>query len=318
MRTMKAVRIHGYGNREVLSYEDTLRPEVGADEVLVRVAGTSVNPFDWAARNGYVTAYYQYTFPHILGLDVSGKVEAVGPEVKGFSIGDEVYGRAHPTRNGAYAEYISIPAAQVAHKPRSLDLMQAAAVPHVAITAWRAMIDTAAVAAGQTVLIHGAAGGVGSAAVQLAKWRGAQVIGTGSAYNLDFMRSIGADEVIDYNSTRFEQVVRDVDVVLDLVGDMGDNTLQRSWQVIKPGGMLASLVQFPSPEDAAAHGVQGSFVSSDVCDTQTLTEIGELIDRGQLRSIVSTVLPLAKVHQAHEQSENRHVRGKIVLQVNGH
>ena len=312
---MKAVRIHAYGGREVLCYEEAPKPEVGEDEVLIQVAATSVNPFDWAARNGYVADYYTYTFPHILGLDVSGVIEATGAKVQGFSAGDKVYARAHPVRNGAYAEYISVPASQVALKPQSLDLIQAGSVPHGSATAWRSLFDTADLQPGQTVLIHGAAGGVGTFAVQLAKLRGAQVIGTSSANHLDFLRSLGADEVIDYNATRFEEVVKDVDLVLDLVGDMGDNTQQRSWPVIKPGGLLASPAQFPSPEAAAAHGVRGAFVNAEVVDTQILKEIGRMIDEGLLRTEVSKVYPLADIREAHEKSEGRHVRGKIAVKI---
>lgn len=315
MESMKAVRIHAYGDREVLAYEDTPCPEYGPDEVLIRILATSVNPFDWAARNGYMTNYYPYDFPTVLGLDVAGVVEAVGSEVQAFEPGDEVYGRANPARNGAYAEYIAIPASQMAHKPQSIDHLQAAGVPHVAVSAWRALFDVADLKAGQTVLIHGAAGGVGSMAVQLAKIHGARVIGTASANNLEFLRSIGADEVIDYNATRFEDLVKDVDLVLDLVGDMGDNTQTRSWQVLKKGGLLASLVQYPSPETAAAHGVRGAMVTADECSTQLLTEIGRLIDAGQIQPVISTISPLEDVRQAHERSESRHVRGKIVLQV---
>ncbi len=315
MASMKAVRIHNYGGREVLAYEDIPLPEVGQGEVLVRVAASSVNPFDWAARSGYVVDYYPYTFPLTLGLDVSGVIELVGSSTNGFRPGDVVYGRANPAVNGAYAEYISLPASQIAHKPQSLDLQQAASVPHVATSAWRALIDAANLSAGQTVLIHAAAGGVGTFAVQLAKTHGARVIGTASTSNQDYVRSLGVDQAIDYKTTRFEDVVHDVDMVLDLVGDMGDGTQQRSWQVLKPGGILASLVQFPSPEVAAEHGVRSAFVSADVCDTPILTEIGRLIDSGKIHTFVSSVHPLEDIRQAHEQSESRHVRGKIVLQV---
>jgi NADPH:quinone reductase-like Zn-dependent oxidoreductase len=315
MATMNAVRIHEYGGHEVLIFEEAPCPEVGNDEVLIRVVATTVNPFDWAVRNGYLTGFYSYAFPLILGLDVSGVVEAVGSEVQDFTIGDAVYARSHPSKNGAYASYISLPASVVAMKPRSLDHFQSAAVPHAAFSAWQALIDVADLTAGQTVLIHGAAGGVGTFAVQLAKYRGAKVIGTCSANHLDFLLNLGADEVIDYNVTRFENVVRDVDVVLDLVGDINDNTQTRSWEILKPGGMLASLVQFPSPEATAEHNVQGSFVSADMCNGQKLTEIGALIDAGHLSPVVSTILQLTDIQQAHEQSESRHVRGKIVLQV---
>lgn len=315
MDSMKAVRIHAYGGHEVLAYEDAPVPAIEPDEVLIRVAATSVNPFDWAVRNGYVAEYYAYTFPLILGLDVSGVVEEAGSMVRSLKPGDAVYTRAHPGKNGGYAEYIAVPASLVARKPQSLDHLQAASVPHVAVSAWRALFDTADLQAGQTVLIHGAAGGVGTMAVQLAKHQGARVIGTASANNLDYVKSLGADQVIDYNTTRFEDVVKDVDQVLDLVGDMGSGTLQRSWQVLKPGGMLASLVQFPSPETAAQHGVRSAMVAAEVCDTQTLEKIARLIDDGQLRTLVSSVYPLAEIVQAHSLSESRHLRGKIVLQV---
>ena len=315
MESMKAVSARSYGGQDVLEFEEAPCPEIGAGDVLIRIAATSVNPFDWAVRSGYLTDYYTYSFPLILGLDVSGVVEVVGSEVQGLQPGDAVYGRANPTTNGAYAEYISVPAVQVALKPQSLDFLQAAALPHVAISAWRALMDTARLAIGQTVLIHGAAGGVGSVAVQLAKYLGARVIATASSNNLDYLRSLGADEVIDYTATRFEDVVNDVDVVLDLIGDMGDNTQSRSWQVLKPGGILVSLVQFPSPETAAAHAVRGAFVTADVCDTQTLTEIGHLIEAGHIQPVASAVYSLADIRQAHAESESRHVRGKIVLQV---
>jgi NADPH:quinone reductase-like Zn-dependent oxidoreductase len=315
MQSMKAVRIHNYGAREALVYEDAPMPEVGEGEVLVRVAASSVNPFDCAARSGYVVDYYPYTFPLTLGLDVSGVIESRSSSANGFQPGDAVYGRANPAKNGAYAEFISLPVSQIARKPHTLDFLQAASVPHVAASAWQALINNAAISAGQTVLIHGAAGGVGTFAVQFAKAHGATVIGTASASHLGYVKSLGADEVIDHNATRFEDVVHDVDVVLDLVGDMGDNTQSRSWKVIKPGGILVSLVQFPSPQTAAEHGVRAAFASADSCDTQFLNEVARLIDAGKLHPSVSAVHPLKDTRLAHEQSEGRHVRGKIVLQV---
>ncbi len=315
MATMKAVRIHQYGGREVLSYEDAPSPVFAKDEVLIRVTATSVNPFDWAVRNGYMTNYYNYPLPHILGLDVSGVVEAVGAEVKDISIGDGVFARANPAKNGAYASYISLPASAVARKPQTLDLLSSAAVPHAAASAWAALVDVAHLTAGQTVFILGAAGGVGTFAVQLAKHLGARVIGTCSAQNMEFLKSLGADQVIDYNAVRFEDVVHDVDIVIDLVGDMIDNSQQRSWKTIKPGGILASLVQFPSQEAAAEHHVRGSFVNVENCDGKFLAEISALIDGGHLYPVISATHMLTEIKLAHEQSENRHVRGKIVLQV---
>jgi NADPH:quinone reductase-like Zn-dependent oxidoreductase len=224
MSTMKAVRIHSYGGSDVLNYEDAPRPVPGEGEVLIRVRATSVNPFDLAVRAGYMAGYYSYKFPLILGTDVSGVIESVGPGVTGFKPGDAVYTRAGVSRDGAYAEYVLAPAADVTAKPKSLDHIQSAALPHVTLTAWQALIEVAHLTKGQTVLIHGAAGGVGHVAVQLAKQLGAKVIGTANQ-NFDVLKSLGVDQAINYTTTPFETVVHDVDVVLDTVG--GD-TQERS------------------------------------------------------------------------------------------
>lgn len=312
MTSMKAVRIHQYGGTDRLVFDEAPRPTAGEGEVLIRVAATTVNPFDCAARAGYMTGYYQYSLPSILGLDVSGVVEQVGPGATGFQVGDEVYARADPARNGAYAEYAAVAVMDVAVKPASLDHFQAAALPHVGLTAWRALIETAQLSKGQTVLIHGAAGGVGSFAVQLAKWRGARVVGTSSEGNLAFLRELGADQAIDYNTTRFEDVVQAIDVVLDTIG--GD-TQERSWGVLKPGGMLLALVQPPSPEQAAAHGVRAQMVGGYPPAGAILREITRLVDSGQVKPVIHAVLPLHEIRKAHSLVEGRHVRGKIVLQV---
>ena len=240
---------------------------------------------------------------------MAGIIEEIGPDVQNFTIGDAVYGSPD---SGGYAEYAVIPANEVAHKPRSIDFVQAAALPIVGLTAWQGLFDTAALQADQTILIHGAAGGVGSVAVQLAKWRGAQVIATASAHNLAFLRQLGADEVIDYNATRFEEVVKAVDVVYDTVGG---ETLQRSWTVLKPGGTLLSIVDEPSPEMAAAYGVQAQATVVEPPHGAQLSKLARLVDAGQLKPIVSTILPMQQAHQAHRLIERRHVRGKIVLQV---
>jgi len=311
MAAMKAVRIHAYGSSEVLSYEDAPRPTVGDGEVLIRVCATSVNPFDCAVRAGYMTAYFNYSLPLILGTDVSGIVEEVGAGVTNFAPGDGVYTRAGVVRDGAYAEFALVPASDVATKPQSLDHLHAAAIPHAILTAWQALIVEANVTDGQTVLIHGAAGGVGHLAAQLARMRGARVIGTASV-NLDLLRELGLDEAIDYSTTRFEDVVRDVDVVLDLVGG---ETQQRSWAVLKPGGILISTVQPPSAEAAAAHGVRQGMVFSAPPIGETLAEVATLVDAGQIKPVVSKVLPLQEIRAAHEVIEGRHTRGKVALQV---
>jgi len=311
MTSMKAVRMHNYGGPDVLTYEDAPRPTAGPGEVLIRVHATTVNPFDCAARAGYMTGYFNYTFPLIIGTDVSGVIEAIGEGVTGFAAGDNVYARTGVFRDGANAEYAVAFVSDVAKKPQSLDHIHSAALPHVTLTAWQGLYELANLSAGQTVLIHGAAGGVGHMAVQLAKLRGAKVIGTASIH-LDFIKELGVDEAIDYVATAFEDVVKDVDVVLDLVGG---ETQQRSWKVLKPGGILVSTVQPPSEETAAAHGVRQGFIASAPPVAQTLTEVAALVDAGKLQPTVYGILPLREIRIAHEMIERRHVEGKIVLKV---
>jgi NADPH:quinone reductase-like Zn-dependent oxidoreductase len=311
MDTMKAIRIHEYGGPEVLKYEDAARPKPAAGEVLIRVHATSVNPVDIGIRQGYFKERMKYKMPLIPGWDVSGVVEAVGSGVARLKVGDEVYSRPDLGRDGAYAEYIAVRESEVALKPKSIDHTHAAAVPLTALTAWQSLFDAAHLSAGQTVLIHGAAGGVGHLAVQLAKAKGARVIATASQRNHEFLRSLGADEVIDYNTTKFEDVVHDVDVVLDTITD---ETQDRSWQVIKKGGAYVSIRRPPSQETAAAHGVRAAhvFVQPNVGE---LDEIAHLIDSGKVKPIIAKVFPLAEAAAAQEAVATHHTRGKIVLTV---
>jgi NADPH:quinone reductase-like Zn-dependent oxidoreductase len=260
-----------------------------------------------------VDSYFHYTFPLVVGTDVAGVVEEVGPGVGEFAPGDAVYARTGVYKDGANADYALAAAFEVARKPESLDFVQSAAIPHVLLTAWRALYELADLQEGQTVLIHAAAGGVGHMAVQLARLRGARVIGTASI-NVDFLEELGVDEIVDYSSTRFEDAVRDVDAVLDLVGT-NDDTQDRSWQVLKPGGILVSTVQYPSPEKAAAYGMRAAMVDTAPAIGPTLTEAAKMVDAGQLKPHVSTVLPLQEIHTAHKLLEARHTHGKIVLQV---
>ncbi|NOK61971.1 MAG: NADP-dependent oxidoreductase [Chloroflexi bacterium AL-W] len=312
---MKAVRIYAYGESDVLTYEDVSVPTCNDNEVLIRVHAAGVNPVDWKTRIGRGIAGNIESFPVILGWDVSGVVEHVGARVVGLSVGDDVYGMvSFPQIGGAYAEYTTAPAAHLAHKPASLNHVQSAALPLAVLTAWQALFDTADLRAGQTVLIHAAAGGVGHFAVQLAKWKGAYVIGTASSANVAFLRELGIDEVIDYQNTRFEDVVRDVDVVLDGVG--GD-VLERSVSVLKPGGILVTIL----PEDtdtakslAQAHGARGTSIMVGP-NQQQLVQIARLVDDGHIKPVIDTVLPLDEVRIAHAMSFGGHTRGKIVLQV---
>ncbi len=312
MGTMNAVRIHTYGGTEMLTFEQAPQPTIGAGEVLIQVHATSVNPFDCAVRAGYLTGWYQYPMPLTLGLDVAGVITEVGAGVTGFKPGDSVYARTDPGQNGAYAEFVLCAAANVAAKPKSLDYIQAAAVPHVALTAWAALISSAKISSGQTVLIHGAAGGVGHIAVQLAKLHGAKVIGTASANHLEFLQELGVDEIVDYNAVPFESVVHNVDIVFDTVG--GD-TQERSWQTLKPGGILVSIVQPPPEETAAKFGVRGLFVMGDQSSGEMLAKFAGLIDSGKLKITVSHILPLEEIQRAHQLIETRHMRGKIAVQV---
>jgi NADPH:quinone reductase-like Zn-dependent oxidoreductase len=239
-------------------------------------------------------------------------VEEVGSGVTTLVKGSEVYAMLGYGRDGAEAEFTLALPDELVPKPRTLDFVQAAAVPLTALTAWQAFFDHASLGAGQTVLIHGAAGGVGVFAVQLARWAGAQVIATASARNRDFLRELGANEIIDYTTTRFEEVVHDVDLVFDLVG--GD-TLVRSWQVVKPGGVLVSVVSpRPSFAEAKAHGVRPAWFIVEP-NREQLIQIGALIDAGRIRPIIDTVLPLSQARQAYEQGARGHTRGKIVLRV---
>ena len=311
MASMKAVRIHSYGGSGVLAYENTPRPAPREGEILIRAHATTVNPFDIAVRNGYMTGYFNHSLPLILGTDVSGVVEEVGAGVTDFSPGDEVYTRAGVYQDGSYAEYVLASAADVTAKPKSLDHVQAAALPHVTLTAWQALYELADIQEGQTVLIHGAAGGVGHMAVQLARLRGAKVIGTASV-NYSQLEDLGVDEAINYTTTPFETVAHDVDVVFDIIGG---ETQERSWWTLKPGGILVSTVQPPAEEAAAAHGVRHGFVNTSPPIAQTLAEVARLADLGQLKPVVSTVLPLSEAQRAHQIIESGHTYGKIVLAV---
>ncbi|MGA8324985.1 MAG: NADP-dependent oxidoreductase [Candidatus Cybelea sp.] len=292
---MKAVRAHGYGDAGMLSFEDAPLPSPGEGEVLVRVHAASVNPADWKLR------------AIIPGRDVSGVVEAVGPGVTRFAQGDAVFGNAV----GAYAQYAVANEAELARKPLTVDHIHAAAIPLAALTAWQALFEIAGLKEGRRLLIHGAAGGVGSFAVQLAKWKGARVAGTASSRNQLFLMSLGVDQPIDHFGQRFEDLVGPVDVVLDTVG--GD-AQRRSWNVLRKGGMLVSTVALPSAEEARRHEATAAIFTSRP-DGGQLAQIGELIDFGYVRPVVETVLPLSHAKRAHQISEAGHARGKIVLSV---
>jgi NADPH:quinone reductase-like Zn-dependent oxidoreductase len=306
---MKAIRLHARGGPEAFTYEDAPQPRPGAGEVLVRVHGAAVTPTEllwpptWATPTGE-----QRPFPIILGHEFSGEVAAVGEGVADVAVGSPVYGLNDWFRDGALAEYCVAREAEVAPKPRSVGHLAAAVTPISALTAWQGLIERTHLAAGERVLVHGAAGAVGVFAVQLARWRGAIVIGTASVHNAAFVRSLGADEVIDYRAVRFEEIAREIDVVFDTVG--GD-TLGRSWGILKPGGRLVTIAaSVEGTSDARER--EAFFIMRP--DRDQLNEIARLIDAGQLRPVVDRVFPLSLARQAFE---HKAARGKIVLNVAG-
>ncbi len=311
MPVMKAVRMHEYGRSSVLHYEDVPQPEPKTGEILVRVHATGVNPIDWKVREGHLKEMLHNALPLIPGWDFSGEVAACGPGADLWQIGAEVYGRPDPARDGTYAEYAVMREFEVARKPQSVDHLHAAGLALAGLTAWQALFEVAGLVAGQTILIHGAAGGVGSFAVQLAKWKGAKVIGTASEEHLDYLTELGADETIDYKHHAFDQEVRYIDAVLDTVGG---ETLARSWKVLRPGGIIVSTVGKPSPAEAEAHGVRAEGIFAQTKAGQ-LDELARLVDAGVLHINVETVLPLAEAYRAQELSQEGHTHGKIILQV---
>jgi NADPH:quinone reductase-like Zn-dependent oxidoreductase len=305
---MKAVTINQYGDQSVLNYVDVERPEPKSDEVLVQTRAAAVNPVDWKIRDG-LGEMFGLKLPIVLGCEIAGTIEKVGNEVRDFKEGGAVYGYVSLQRNGGYAEYTIAKTDEIALKPESLDFENAAAVAVGALTSWQAIFDTANLQGGQRILITGASGGVGSMAVQLAKAKGALVIATASGKNEDFVRSLGADEFVDYTREKFEAVVKGVDVVYDTVG--GD-TLERSFQTLKRGGFLVTTVAPPSEEKAEKFDVRIAMVGVEPSAKQ-LGEINQLIAAGKLKTHVATVLPLAEVRKAHQLSESGRTRGKIIL-----
>ena len=308
---MKAVLIERYGNEDVTELAEVERPQPGENELLVKVRAAAVNPVDWKIRDG-LGELFGLKLPLILGCEIAGTVEAVGgPSPTGssdFAPGDDVYGYLG-THTGGYAEYVAAPASEFVRKPKQIDFDTAASVPVAALTTWQGIFDHGRLATGQRILITGASGAVGSMAVQLAKNKGAHVIGIASGRNEEFVRKLGAAEFIDYKRTKFEDTVSGVDVVFDTVG--GD-TQERAFQTLKRGGFLVSTVNPPSPDKAKEFSVTVAMVMMMPKPDQ-LAEINRLVEGGKLKVRVATVLPLAEVKKAHQLSASGHADGKIIL-----
>lgn len=331
---MRAARIHEYGPPEVLRVEDVEPPRAGPLDLLVEVHASSVNPVDWKIRSGGQRAVIHYTLPWTLGLDFSGVVREVGAKVRGFSAGDEVYGSPTHRRPGCYAELVAVDARAVAHKPRGISHVEAASLPLVALTAWDALVVRGRLAAGQKALIHAGAGGVGTIAIQLAKDLGAYVATTCSERNVELVRSLGADEVIDYQAQRFDEVLKDYDLVLDA---LGGEARERSLRVLRRGGHLTTMIG-GFPEETKKRGVvlgviaavsklaslairarvlRGVHVHNVLRESSgaILAQITRRVERGAIRPVIDRVLPLAEIAEAHRLSEEGRARGKIAIRI---
>jgi NADPH:quinone reductase-like Zn-dependent oxidoreductase len=308
---MKAIRVHARGGPEQLVFEDGPEPEVRAGDVLVRVGATGITPTELTWDETYQHPDGSPRIPSIPGHEVSGVVERVATDVDDFRPGDAVYGLADFPRDGAAAEFVAVRAANLARKPRSVGHTEAASLPLSALTAWQALFVRGELVAGQSVLIHAGAGGVGSLAVQLARSRGVRVFATASARDVAFVQSLGADAVIDYRAERFEEVARDVDMVFDTVGG---ETQERSLRVLRKGGVLVSVVSRLPPGVAEQHGVRGVYFIVEG-DRAQLDQVATLVDEGQLKPIIAEVFPLARAREAFEFGAASHAPGKIVLEV---
>jgi NADPH:quinone reductase-like Zn-dependent oxidoreductase len=307
-KMMSVVHVYQYGGPEELKFEQILCPEPKEGEVLVRVHSAGVLPADWKLRQGLFKNVRTIQFPYIPGTAFAGVVVEVGAYVTTFKKGQQVFGRS---TMGTYAEYTIASQESLVLKPFSISFDEAATISGGAATAWQALMHDGGLKAGKRVLIHGAAGGVGLYAVQFAKWKGAHVTGTASPTNVDFVRSLGAETVIDYTSASFEQVVQDVDLVLDTVGG---ETLDRSWSVIKSGGTLISLLEQPSLEKAKERGIR-AIKPNRLSTSEDLKAIAQLIEEGIVKTAISKIFPFHEVRLAHEMSQIGHGRGRIVLHI---
>jgi NADPH:quinone reductase-like Zn-dependent oxidoreductase len=309
--TMKAIVVHEYGGPEVLKYEDVPRPEPKEDQILVRVIAAGVNPVDSVSRSEKGAKIFVITLPFVPGYDIAGVVEKAGAKTAKFKPGDSIYAYLSLKKGGGYAEYAIATEVEAAPKPKSIRFVEAAGVPLAALTAWQALIDTAKLSAGQTVLIHGGSGGVGAFAIQIAKARGAKVIATASTPNQDLLKELGADVTVDYTKQKFENMAKNVDVVLDMVGK---DTLARSYAVVKRGGFIVSIVADPDPSQLDKYGIRGAGMSVEP-NADELAQISRLIDEKKIKIIVSQTFPLADATKAQEQVATGHTRGKVVLKV---
>ncbi|WP_062232958.1 NADP-dependent oxidoreductase [Fictibacillus sp. FJAT-27399] len=310
---MKAVVINEYGGRDQLVEKKVNDPKPGPKDILIEIHATSINPVDWKIREGYLRDNLSFTFPIILGWDAAGVVKETGSSVTKFKPGDEIFTRPATERDGTYAELLAADEELVAFKPKNLTYEEAASIPLVGLTAWQSLVEFAHIQEGQRVLIHAGGGGVGSFAIQLAKAKGAYVLSTGSKDSEEIIKESGADEFIDYKVKDFAEAIEPVDIVFDTIGG---EVQHNSYKVIKPGGILVSIVSPPVQKEATNHSVKAGFVFLDP-DGDQLAEIGKLIEAGKIKPFVGETFPLTQegVRKAHELSESHHAKGKIIIQV---
>lgn len=309
---MKAAIINQYGHADQLLYTDVDEPDITTNEVLIEIKATSVNPIDWKIREGYFQQNLTYPFPLILGWDAAGVIKKVGRRVTKFAVGDKVFVSPDLKRNGTYAEYVAVDESFVAKKPERLSFEEAASIPLVGLTSWQSLVDVAKINRNERILIQAGAGGIGSFSIQLAKAFGCWVATTASDKNVDFLKQLGADQVINYEQENITEVLSRVDVVFDTLGGASQ---KQSYEVLKKGGRLVSIAEVPDKQIAKKYGVKGFYVFMNQ-NGDDLEKIGKLLDSGDIQPTVGKVTHLSEIQEAHRLSETGHTRGKIVLKVN--
>src|SRR3989344_8954175 len=313
---MKAAQINSYGGVDVLEITQNVpKPSASEGQVLVEVYAASINPFDWKVREGYAKAYIKLQFPTTIGGDFAGVVIGLGEKTSDFTVGDEVYGQAavYAGGTGAFAEFLAASVGKIARKPQKADFFEAASLPLVGVSALQALESHIKLKKGQKILIHGGAGGIGTIAIQLAKVLGAYVATTVSGDDVEYAKGLGADEVIDYKTQKFEEMLKDFDAVYDTVG--GD-TMGRSFKVLKKGGVIVSMLGVPNPELAKEHGVT-SIGQVTRINNKTLARLTELVEKGAINPQIDKVFPLDEAREAFEYFESAHPRGKVVIKIKG-
>lgn len=310
---MKAIVIEEYGDRNVLVEKNIERPSISESQVLVEVHATSINPIDWKVRAGYLKEMLPFEFPIILGWDAAGVVVEAGSNVTDFKVGDRIFTRPATTNRGTYAEYLSVDTNLLAKMPEEMSFEEAASIPLAGLTAWQCLVDFGNIQKGEKVLVHAGAGGVGIFAIQIAKSLGAYVATTASENNIEFLKSLGADEVINYKENDFSEVLNGFDLVLD---SMGGDIQSKSYKVLKEKGKLVSIAQPPSEEEAASFNAEAGFVWLEPNGEQ-LQKLADLYVEGKVKPVIGKTFDFSEqsLKEAHDLSETHHARGKIVIRL---